>query len=445
MRKSTLLLVGVLVILASIFGLQYVHRTFGWGPGILTIPETWLVKLGFPTDSQFFSSTQTTPTPEPTPTPEAKPQFGAIMAVSLSVSKAAVTEIGEPVNVASGSAAATVQLRQAFLDRLALIKEIQPTAVVLFGSTIGMVDAQIAIAEVKKVSPASLIMVDHEGGRVQRLSGEGFTKVPSLRQQCTMSEVELSALVASSAAELSMAGVDAIFGPVVDRNAGGSLGDRTCSDDPEKISSIAALYFNQFASLGMGVVLKHYPGTGAVVGDLHTAAYTVTTTEADIAPFFALQQSLRKPPIMVSFVKVAQVADIPTGNLPCALSTYCVGGLAKDYRGTPLISDALEMESAGAVPSEYIATFRSQLTATPSADLSASELSLSERSIIAAESGIDILLYGPSVTNADLRQVISDLNARYAAAAVVQEVTLPVRYNEAVQKIRSWNEARHAR
>ena len=83
-------------------------------------------------------------------------------------------------------------------------------------------------------SPELLIAVDHEGGRVQRFR-EGFTAIPSMRTLGLLWEQdpESAVLLAEAAgivigAELSAAGVDFSFTPVLDLDFGTSsvIGDR---------------------------------------------------------------------------------------------------------------------------------------------------------------------------------------------------------------------------
>ncbi len=438
MRRGNVVLISILFLITIIFGLQYAHRTFGLETGILTIPEDWLVKMGFPTDSERTEATLPAPTPVATPEPVVTtPAMGAVLAIPLNVSTEAVTE--------SASQSAR---RKEFLERLALIEEVKPAGVVLFGTKVAIVDAQRAIADVKRVSSSTLIFVDHEGGTVQRLSGAGFTALPSLRQQCALTTEELRTQIASSAAELSVAGVDVIFAPVVDRATGGVLGNRTCSSSPEENSDTAQVYIDEMSKFSIGVVLKHFPGIGGVTRDLHVSAATTSFSREDILPFALLEQFNENTlPIMVSSVVATQIEGLTAegDGLPCALSRYCVGMLAESYKDAVLFSDALEMESAGVVPDDFAKVFRSSIDASTSAQINSKELTLAERSVVALEAGIDVLVYGPSVNNDELRESLSALTARHEKGQSMPGSLFSVRYNEAVQKISKWNEARYAR
>lgn len=421
MRRGTTLLIGVLLIITVIFGLQFAHRAFGVNTGFLTIPEDWLRKVGFPTDEQRWLASQPSPTPVPTPPPTpVPPDFGKVLAV--------------PIVVEEGGA---------LDERISLIQELQPRAVTLFGKDISLVQAQLTIGKIRQVSPNSLILVDHEGGTVQRLRGDGFTVLPSLREQCALSEEALSTRIASSAAELSMAGVDVVLGPVLDLNKGGNLGARTCSIDTQRVASMFAAYADQLGAFSIKPVVKHYPGIGSLASDLHFSQGKLTIKPDDTSVFFAVQATHPKTAIMVSFAQINPVeGEVISDNVPCALSRFCVTPLKDAYPDTVIISDALEMEAARTVGEEYATAFRKLSTSTPSGTLDQKDLSLPERSTAAMEVGIDLLMYGPGVTNEELREVVQHLQDRYDSAKNNPGVLLPVRYNDAVRKLDAWSSYR---
>ena len=126
-------------------------------------------------------------------------------------------------------------------------------------------------------SPAVLIAVDQEGGRVQRFR-EGFTELPPLRWLGREYDAdptrarELAMLHARlMAAELLDAGIDFSFAPVVDIDYGlcEVIGDRSPHRDPEAVAAISLAYLQGLRQAGMAAVAKHFPGHGAVVGDSH--------------------------------------------------------------------------------------------------------------------------------------------------------------------------------
>ena len=147
-------------------------------------------------------------------------------------------------------------------------------------------------------SPALLIAVDHEGGRVQRFR-EGFTAIPPMRalgaawddspQHARHLATETGFLLA---AELLAHGVDMTFAPVLDVDHGNSsvIGDRALHSDPRGVTELARAVLQGFRQAGMNGVGKHFPGHGHVRGDSHHEIPVDERTleqieSSDLAPF----------------------------------------------------------------------------------------------------------------------------------------------------------------
>lgn len=126
-------------------------------------------------------------------------------------------------------------------------------------------------------SPALIIAVDHEGGRVQRFR-QGFTAIPAMRelgkawdanpQEAKHLAHEVGFVLA---AELRAHGVDLSFAPVLDVDRGNSsvIGDRALHSDPQAIAQLARALVQGLRHGGMSAVGKHYPGHGYVRADSH--------------------------------------------------------------------------------------------------------------------------------------------------------------------------------
>ena len=126
-------------------------------------------------------------------------------------------------------------------------------------------------------SPALLVAVDHEGGRVQRFR-EGFTALPAMRElgkvwNANPPEAKHLAREVGFvlAAELRAHGVDLSFAPVLDVDHGSSsvIGDRALHSDPQVIAELARALVQGLRQGGMSAVGKHYPGHGHVRADSH--------------------------------------------------------------------------------------------------------------------------------------------------------------------------------
>lgn len=128
-------------------------------------------------------------------------------------------------------------------------------------------------------SPALLVAVDHEGGRVQRFRS-GFSRLPPSRRIGHEFDIDPRAGLELArrmgwlmAAELRACGVDLSFAPCVDLDYGVSeiIGDRSFHRRPDAVAQLATAYMHGMRDAGMAATAKHFPGHGAVVADTHLA------------------------------------------------------------------------------------------------------------------------------------------------------------------------------
>jgi beta-N-acetylhexosaminidase len=138
--------------------------------------------------------------------------------------------------------------------------------------------------EIKALRPDIIIAVDHEGGRVQRFRGDGFTSLPAAAALGRLWDGEdstnkLLALKAATAvgfilaSELRACGVDLSFAPVLDLDWHRSevIGDRAIHADPRTVTLIAKSLAQGMLLGGMAACGKHFPGHGWVEADSHLA------------------------------------------------------------------------------------------------------------------------------------------------------------------------------
>jgi len=127
-------------------------------------------------------------------------------------------------------------------------------------------------------TPALLIAVDHEGGRVQRFRDENPESALAAARQVGY----------VLAAELRARGVDYSFTPVLDLDYGPSrvIGDRAFHRQPEVVIALAAALAEGLHLAGMGSCGKHFPGHGYVIPDSHVEL------PVDDRPFEAMQDDI---------------------------------------------------------------------------------------------------------------------------------------------------------
>ncbi|GAA5184551.1 beta-N-acetylhexosaminidase [Niveibacterium umoris] len=204
-------------------------------------------------------------------------------------------------------------------------------------------------------SPALIIAVDHEGGRVQRFRS-GFTRLPPMRAlgaAWLRDHVEGLELARHTgyvlAAELLAHGVDLSFTPVLDLDHGRSsvIGDRAFSGDPAVAASLAQALVVGLREAGMGAVGKHFPGHGWAEADSHVALPQDERGfdqiwEQDIAPYrHRLGRQLAG--VMPAHVIYTQVDPKPAG-----FSHYWLQEVLRQRLGFTgvIFSDDLTMEGA---------------------------------------------------------------------------------------------------
>lgn len=199
-------------------------------------------------------------------------------------------------------------------------------------------------------SPALLIAIDHEGGRVQRCR-EGFTRLPAMRSlgqlwdRDSKRALEVTRQIGYVlACELRQCGVDLSFTPVLDLDWGrsGVIGDRSFHRDPEVVVKLAGQLIAGLHQAGMKACGKHFPGHGWVEADSHVAIplddRPLPDIERDMQPF----RELALDAVMPAHVIYPKVDSRPAGFSPVWLNILRAG---IGFDGL-VFSDDLSMEGA---------------------------------------------------------------------------------------------------
>src|SRR5438270_3571102 len=134
------------------------------------------------------------------------------------------------------------------------------------------------------------IAANQEGGLIQAMQGPGFSQIPTAVVQGTWDPALLQSRAAGWARELSAAGINFNFAPVMDVVPPGTdaqnqpIGalQREYGHDPATVGSHGVAFLAGMRQSGIAVSLKHFPGLGRVTGNTDfTTATDTTTTVSD--------------------------------------------------------------------------------------------------------------------------------------------------------------------
>lgn len=215
---------------------------------------------------------------------------------------------------------------------------------------------QALIEEIHQIrSPALLVAVDQEGGRVQRFQ-EGLTRLPAASGYEAIyntSPKKAKAIARNAgwlmAAELRTLGIDFSFAPVLDVDVGCStvIGDRSFGNRPDVVAELGASWVLGAREAGMVSVGKHFPGHGGVEADSHLELpvdrRSLETIEMeDLYPFRRLIENGLEG-IMPAHVVYSEVDAEPAGFSRFWITTI----LRERYRFPGVVfSDDLSMAAA---------------------------------------------------------------------------------------------------
>lgn len=200
-----------------------------------------------------------------------------------------------------------------------------------------------------------LIMVDQEGGRVQRFINE-FTRLPAMGSLGALyNENPDQALQLANhcgwlmASELLSVGIDLSLAPVLDLDKGRNtvIGSRAFHANALDVVRLATAFARGMQEAGMASVGKHFPGHGAVALDSHLALPVDERSfneieQDDLIPFAALIKA-GIAGMMAAHIIFPQVDATPVGFSRVWLQTILRQQLK--FKGV-ILSDDLNMEGA---------------------------------------------------------------------------------------------------
>lgn len=206
-----------------------------------------------------------------------------------------------------------------------------------------------------------LLAADQEGGAVQQLRGEGFSRMPSARVQDQGSPSALTADATRWATQLRAAGINVNLAPVADTvptsigRANGPIGryDRQFSSDPERVSRMVGAFLAGMRAGGVAATVKHFPGIGRITGNTDVTARGITdrTTTVD-DPYLEPFRTGIQDGVELVMVGSAIYSRIDPGT-NAVFSKPIVTDLLRDrlsYDGVVITDDVGAAKAVAAVP-----------------------------------------------------------------------------------------------
>jgi len=177
-----------------------------------------------------------------------------------------------------------------------ILEDVHVGGVILFRRNVGTpAEISALTAELHALPSRPLVAIDHEGGRVLRLS-EPFTRFPPAALVGQRCDANLAYRVGRAMAEeLASVGIDLSFAPVLDVHSNPAnpvIGDRAFASDPEVVSNMGIALMRGLHDGGVLSCGKHFPGHGDTEKDSHLELPVVRRSrgqmeQTELVPFRA--------------------------------------------------------------------------------------------------------------------------------------------------------------
>lgn len=201
------------------------------------------------------------------------------------------------------------------------------------------------------------VLIDQEGGRVQRLRPPHWRKAPAGEPFARLAARDMAAAVEALrlnyrliGRELAELGIDVDCAPVLDVPVPGAhdvIGDRAFGHTPDMVAALGRAVIDGLLDEGVLPVIKHIPGHGRSMVDSHLDLPVVEATREeleaqDFPPFRALADA---PWAMTAHVVYKAIDD----GAPATASVRVVDEIIRGIIGFQgvLISDDLSMKALG--------------------------------------------------------------------------------------------------
>ena len=239
----------------------------------------------------------------------------------------------------------------------AFLRSAHPWGLILFKRNISSPDqvAELTSSFRDIVGWAAPVLVDQEGGRVQRLGPPHWPAYPPGARYGALFDRERSRGIATArlggrliAADLNVLGIDVDCLPLADvLSPGGDpvIGDRAYGTEPGKVAAIAGAIAEGLMAGGVLPVLKHLPGHGRATADSHHQLPVVDTDRATLeATDFAAFRPLSRLPLgMTAHVVFSAIDPVAPATTSVTMVREVIRGFI-GFQGL-LMSDDVSMKA----------------------------------------------------------------------------------------------------
>lgn len=234
-------------------------------------------------------------------------------------------------------------------DEARLFCDADPLGFILFARNIDTPDQVRALTAALRdaVGRDAPILIDQEGGRVQRLRAPHWREWAAPLDQVAACPDPRAMWLRHRimAAELRDLGIDVNCAPTLDVAGPAThpfLHNRCFGTDPATVIAQGRAAADGLLAGGVLPVIKHMPGHGRAVTDSHLALPTVTATRAELTTDFAPFAALADLPLgMSAHIRFTALDDAPATQSPTVIA------LIRDEIGFDglLMTDDLSMEA----------------------------------------------------------------------------------------------------
>jgi beta-N-acetylhexosaminidase len=251
------------------------------------------------------------------------------------------------------------------------IRRERPWGFILFKRNVGNPTQIVRLVQELRATlgnPDAPVLIDQEGGRVQRLgpphwpvypAGAVFGALYDMDRALGLSAARLSARLI--AADLGDLGINVDCLPLADVPVAGAdavIGDRAYGTEPHKVAEIARAVTEGLAQGGVLPVLKHIPGHGRATADSHLRLPMVDTAEAELkrTDFVAFQPLADLPMAMTAHVVFSALDPAQPATTSATIIERVIRGVI-GFQGL-LMSDDVSMNAlAGSIAERTRAIF----------------------------------------------------------------------------------------